>query len=815
MKSGIALVFSSLLLLAGCAGSYPEGPCDIYNAGGTECVAAHSTTRVLYSKYSGPLYQVMRASDGQLLDIYPLKDGYADAAAQDAFLNGELGYITMIYDQSGKGNDLLQASPGTFKGPAKGEFNTLPIADMAPIVIDGHNVYGAYFMPGMGLRNNNASYLAIDDEPEGIYYVIDGTHYDSGCCFDYGNSSTNGRAVGRGTMETTYFGTSTAWGRGNDEGPWIMADMEGGLFSGWNAKQNDVPSIKDWRFVSVFVNGGGGNRWDLRGGDATSEEVVTFYEGERPESTDPVEDYYPMHKKGGILLGNGGDNGNGSAGTFYEGVMTIGYPSEETCVKVQQNIASVKYATNPLSLSRLTSFDLYNGKNMSVMFTNTTSSKISGLHIEVEGTEGWSGVMTSALGGFRDLAPGENQFFVFQVNGPDVDNMGIIKAVATWDGGGRAEAMQRVRSVSSVVINELCLSDGQFIELYNNRGVSVDLSGWEIEVTRSGWAPLRVAKFPEGTVLEGDSYMVLRPSIEAQVADKLPVTTIFTPVSTGPWMDIPAGSDCLYLASVEGLYEGQKLGVDAGGNYEEVTVLEVGTAATQTVTTCELKAGDAQIAVKDASRLLPGMEITISTGQRTEKRLVKEVADTIVVLEEPLSMDQIAYVDVSATGTGVKVTPLKYNHRSGDAVEVLAENEAEPSSNAPAHTMVCDGQHYGYTFSPKAGAVAIYNGDVLVDAIIYGSKQSNSSANGTIARPDIAIYEGNQTQGGCLAEVPMRFWFTVGFRPGMVPPFNRWAPRMMGDPKPCSLVRVPDGYDPDALCEIKNTETPTPGASNR
>jgi hypothetical protein len=104
-------------------------------------------------------------------------------------------------------------------------------------------------MPGMGFRNNDAVDLAINDEPEGIYYVVDGTHYDSGCCFDYGNSSTNGRAVGTGTMETTYFGTATAWGSGNGPGPWIMADMEAGLFSGYNARQNVAdPTIDSWRF---------------------------------------------------------------------------------------------------------------------------------------------------------------------------------------------------------------------------------------------------------------------------------------------------------------------------------------------------------------------------------------------------------------------------------------------------------------------------------------------------------------------------------------------------------------------------------------
>ena len=186
----------------------------------------------------------MRQSDGQTLDIGIVQPsandagGYANAAAQDAFCANSFCWITTIYDQSGKGNDLVQAPPGTFKGPAKGGFNTLPIADMAPITIMGHKAYGTYIMPGMGLRNNNASGLAINDEPQGIYMVFDGTHFDSGCCFNYGNTSTNSTAVGTGTMDTVYFGTSTTWGSGSGTGPWIMSDMEAGLFSGYNAKQN-------------------------------------------------------------------------------------------------------------------------------------------------------------------------------------------------------------------------------------------------------------------------------------------------------------------------------------------------------------------------------------------------------------------------------------------------------------------------------------------------------------------------------------------------------------------------------------------------
>ena len=75
----------------------PQGSCDIYASAGDPCVAAHSTTRALYAAYNGPLYQVLRQSDGKTLDIgvvqpaaSPVPDagGYADAAAQDRFCAG-------------------------------------------------------------------------------------------------------------------------------------------------------------------------------------------------------------------------------------------------------------------------------------------------------------------------------------------------------------------------------------------------------------------------------------------------------------------------------------------------------------------------------------------------------------------------------------------------------------------------------------------------------------------------------------------------------------------------------------------------------
>src|SRR5881409_1820063 len=94
---GLALVAPPALLMMaqqGGEGRRPAGPCDVYAAGDAPCTAAHSSTRALYAAYNGPLYQVLRQSDGKTLDIgvvrpvaSPVPDagGYANASAQDAF----------------------------------------------------------------------------------------------------------------------------------------------------------------------------------------------------------------------------------------------------------------------------------------------------------------------------------------------------------------------------------------------------------------------------------------------------------------------------------------------------------------------------------------------------------------------------------------------------------------------------------------------------------------------------------------------------------------------------------------------------------
>ncbi|WP_433075269.1 alpha-L-arabinofuranosidase B [Dactylosporangium sp. CA-052675] len=336
-----ALIVSALVGV-GTSQAATSQPCDIYAAGGTPCVAAHSTTRALYGTYSGPLYQVRRASDNATQDIAPVSAGsYANAAAQDSFCANTSCVITIIYDQTGRNNRLTQAPPGGFNGPAAGGYDNLANATAAPVTIGGHKVYGVFVAPGTGYRNNNTNGIATGDQPEGMYAIFDGTHYNGGCCFDYGNAERNSRDNGNGTMEAIYFGNIKVWGYGTGNGPWIMADLENGLFSGANPGYNsNDPSISN-RFVTAIVKGEP-NHWSIRGANAQSGGLSTFYNGARPNASG----YNPMKKEGAIILGIGGDNSNGSAGTFYEGVMTSGYPSDATENSVQANIVAANYNTS-------------------------------------------------------------------------------------------------------------------------------------------------------------------------------------------------------------------------------------------------------------------------------------------------------------------------------------------------------------------------------------------------------------------------------------------------------------------------------------
>ncbi|WP_329314965.1 arabinofuranosidase catalytic domain-containing protein [Streptomyces sp. NBC_01262] len=333
----IAGILAGTVGTAGTAQAATSLPCDIYAAAGTPCVAAHSTTRALFAAYSGSLYQVKRASDSTTSDIGTLATGgYANAAAQDTFCSGTTCIITKIYDQSARHNDLTIEGPGGNGGQDVGA-----IANALPVTAGGHAVYGVFVSPGVGYRDNSTSGVATGSNPEGAYMVTSGHHVNNRCCFDYGNAETSGNDTGNGHMDAINFGTECWFScSGAGSGPWVEADLENGLFFGGNGA-NSANKGNSSEFVTALTKNNGTSTYAIKGGNAQSGSLTTWYNGSLPTTGG----YIPMSLEGAIVLGTGGDNSNGSDGSFFEGVMTSGYPTDAAENAVQANIVSVGYAT--------------------------------------------------------------------------------------------------------------------------------------------------------------------------------------------------------------------------------------------------------------------------------------------------------------------------------------------------------------------------------------------------------------------------------------------------------------------------------------
>jgi hypothetical protein len=278
---------------------------------------------------------VRRWSDGATSNIGVLSaGGYANAAAQDSFCSGTYCTIVRIYDQTSHHNDLTIA-PGGGANPTGDQGAN---AAALPVTAGGHKVYGVYISAGNGYRDNSTSGVATGSAPEGLYMVTEGTHVNDRCCFDYGNAETSNNDTGNGDMDAINFGTE-CWFSPCAGGPRVQADLENGLFAGGNGA-NAANTGRNSAFVTAVLKNNGTTTYAIKDGSAQSGGLATRYNGSLPTQAG----YQPMTKQGAIILGIGGDNSNGSVGSFFEGVMTSGYPSDATENSVQSNIVSVGYS---------------------------------------------------------------------------------------------------------------------------------------------------------------------------------------------------------------------------------------------------------------------------------------------------------------------------------------------------------------------------------------------------------------------------------------------------------------------------------------
>lgn len=300
-----------------------------------------------------------------------------------------------------------------------------------------------------------------------------------------------------------------------------------------------------------------------------------MFDGPRIDSS-----YDPMRKQGAIVLGNGGDNSNGSQGTFYEGVMTAGFPTDATDQQVQANIVATKYDVQRLSLSPasatatppgLQTFTPGSSQDSTVTFTNTTGSRAVGVKLSISvPSRQWTSVVpgtTDTSQTFDSVAPGASVSATFKVTSGPAPFNGDLIGNASWTNptqGTRQSGItaEKVRNVSPIKINEFRVGTSTnptnaFIELYNAGDSTVDLSNWTLTEHPARQPIFSTVTVPAGTTLAGHRFYLLG----------LANSGLAAPTS--------AGDTTINLSSATGMAPGQQVQIGTGSAAETRTIAHV------------------------------------------------------------------------------------------------------------------------------------------------------------------------------------------------------------------------------------------------
>jgi hypothetical protein len=332
------------------------------------------------------------------------------------------------------------------------------------------------------------------------------------------------------------------------------------------------------------------------------------------------------------LLGNGGDNSDGSQGTFYEGAITAAgtFPTNETDQLVQANIVAARYDVAPLTIAPgaaaatpagLQTFSPGSSQDTTVTFTNTTGARLTDVNVSLSlpGPQ-WTAVVSGASEASKTfnqpIAPGESVSATFKVtSGPAAFN-GDLVGKAAWtspvNGSKQFETVaEKVRNASPIKINEYRIRSGDpadptnsLIELYNAGSGTVDISNWTLTLHPAQQAVFSAVKIPDGTSLAAGGFYLLGLS------------------NSGLAVAARTGDSILHVRNTEGMSVGDSISVDTGSSLESRKIVSLGTAASNQTTLWQplpdgiitLHAGSSNVPVESVSGFAVGQKIALGYG---------------------------------------------------------------------------------------------------------------------------------------------------------------------------------------------------------
>src|SRR5262249_17339321 len=129
-------------------------------------------------------------------------------------------------------------------------------------------------------------------------------------------------------------------------------------------------------------------------------------------------------------------------------------------------------------------------------------------------------------------------------------------------------AVEKVRNVDAITINEFRVSDGSptnstnaFIELYNAGAKAVDISNWTLTEHQTQQAIFSTVKIPAGQTLAAGGFYLLGLS------------------NSGLAAGARKGDTTISVRSTTGMNVGDSIGIDTGSGVETRKIVSIGTAA--------------------------------------------------------------------------------------------------------------------------------------------------------------------------------------------------------------------------------------------
>ncbi len=410
-----------------------------------------------------------------------------------------------------------------------------------------------------------------------------------------------------------------------------------------------------------------------------------MFDGPRVDST-----YDPMRKQGAILLGNGGDNSNGSQGTFYEGAMTAAgtFPTDATDQLVQANVVAARYDVPRLSLAPasatatppgLQTFSPGSSQDTTVTFTNTTGAPAVGVKLSISVPKQWTSVVSGSAKTSATIAdpvaPGASVSATFKVtSGPAAFN-GDLVGNASWTNPDRPAGSNprqrprrcgtsaRSRSTSSALAPVLPPTRRTRSSSSTTPApVDVDISNWTLTEHPTQQAIFSTVKIPAGTKLAARGFYLLGLS------------------NSGLAVPARKGDTTINVRSTTGMSVGDTIDIDTGSGVETRKIASIGTAAGNNTTLWQplpdgpvitIPAGSTNVPVTSVAGFVVGEKIALGYGATypaVAKAMEQYEVATVTAVGKPGTQAFLG-ADAAAGATNIKVTSVA-NISAGDKIRL-------------------------------------------------------------------------------------------------------------------------------------------------